>query len=202
MRRLSRQRFSGYRARSTFKRYILSTLALGVVLLYYSKDYFTNGSGGASWQIGAPKVNISNAHVSRSLLEARAFALELVNRDRALNGLSPLIEDPLLSYSAQLHAEDMMNRQYYSHITPEGKTPSDRFREVGGTIGVGENIMEQKGAMGMRLTYGLVEHYQKVWMYSDGHRQNLLTLKYKRFGYGIALDPLTGTVYAVQNFTY
>ena len=94
-----------------------------------------------------------------------------------------------------------MERGYYDHVTPEGKTPTDRFSEVGGTSGVGENIMEQTGVLGARLTYGLVEQYQKGWMYSDGHRQNLLTPEYRQFGYGIAIDPATGTVYAVQNFT-
>lgn len=95
-----------------------------------------------------------------------------------------------------------MKRGYYDHITPEGKTPSERFFELGGTQGVGEKILEQTGRMRARLTYGLVEEYQRGWMYSDGHRQNLLTPEYKRFGYGIAVNPLTGTVYAVQNFTH
>ena len=190
--------------RNSFERYILPSLALGAVLFYYSKDYlyFNNGSGGASWEIGAPQVDITNAHVSRSLQEARVFALKLANRDRLLNGLPLLTEDPLLAHSAQLHAQDMMERQYYAHVTPEGKTPSDRFSEVGGMVGVGENIVEQKGALGARLTYGLVEQYQKGWMYSDGHRQNLLTPEYRRCGYGIAVNPLTGEVYAVQNFTH
>ena len=125
------------------------------------------------------------------------FALELVNRDRTLNGLAPLTEP--LSHSAQLHAQDMMERGYYDHVTPEGKTPTDRF-EAGGTVGVGENIIEQK-VLGARLTCGLVEQFQKGWMYSDGHRQNLLTPEYRQFGYGIAINPVTGKMYAVQNFT-
>lgn len=96
----------------------------------------------------------------------------------------------------------MMKRNYYAHVTPEGKTPTDRFQTIGGTKGVGENIMEQKGARGIRLTHGLIEEYQRGWMYSDGHRQNLLTPEYKQFGYGIVLDPLFGKAYAVQNFIY
>ena len=174
------------------------------MLVYYSKDhlYFHNGSGGVAWQIGKPQVNVTNAHIPRSIQEIRTFALELVNRDRLLNGLPPLVEDPLLSQSAQLHAQDMMQRQYYAHITPEGKTPTDRFKEIGGNKGVGENIMEQKGITGIGLTYGLIEQYQKGWMYSDGHRQNLLTSEYNEFGYGIVFNPVFKTVYAVQNFTY
>lgn len=203
VRRTSRRKFPSYRAKSTFRQYIVPSLAIVGILLYYSQDYwyFNNGSGGTSWQIGTPIVNVTNAYSSRSLPEIRALALELVNRDRLLNGLTPLVEDPLLSRSAQLHAQDMMERQYYAHVTPEGRTPTDRFFEVGGTLGVGENIMQQKGALGVRLTYRLVEQYQKGWMYSDGHRQNLLTPEYRQFGYGIVVNSLTGEVYAVQNFT-
>lgn len=182
--------------------YILPPITITIALLYYSENYlyFNNGSGGTAWQIGTPKVNLTNAHHSRSLVEIRTFALELVNRDRQLNGLTPLLEDPLLAKAAQLHAEDMMRRQYYAHLTPEGKTPSDRFHELGGVGGVGENIMQQTGVFGARLTYRLIEQYQKEWMYSNGHRQNLLTPEYQRFGYGIVVNPIDGKIYAVQNF--
>ncbi|MFN4280925.1 CAP domain-containing protein [Thermosynechococcus sp.] len=48
------------------------------------------------------------------------MALQLVNRDRQLNGLPPLIADELLTEVAQRPAEDMLKRQYFSHTNPEG----------------------------------------------------------------------------------
>lgn len=183
-------------------RYILPGLLLALTTLFYAREavYFDNGRGGVDWKIGKPQVSITNAHQGRSLAEVRQFALMLVNRDRQLNGLAPLAENPLLSQAAQGHSQDMMTRNYYDHITPEGKTPSDRFAQISGRGGVGENIMQQTGATGVSLNYGLIERFQKSWMYSQGHRQNLLEPGYTRFGYGIVTDAITGRAYAVQQF--
>ena len=178
-------------------------MLIAVATLFYARDafYFDNGVSGAGWRIGKPQVSVVNAHQGRSLAEVRQLALMLVNRDRQLNGLAPLAEDPLLSQAAQIHSQDMLTRNYYDHITPEGKTPSDRFAQIGGRGGVGENIMQQTGATGVSLNYGLIERFQKSWMYSTGHRENLLTSHYTRFGYGIVTDAITGRAYAVQKFS-
>ncbi|WP_228038441.1 CAP domain-containing protein [Nodosilinea sp. LEGE 06152] len=134
--------------------------------------------------------------------ELRALALELVNRDRQVNGLPPLVEDPLLSQVAQEHAEDMLKRQFYDHVNPEGLDPSDRFMATGSNVGAGENIMQQKGGVPVALSFGLVEEYQKGWMYSPGHRENLLTQHYTSFGYGIVANALGTEIYAVQMFSF
>ena len=94
----------------------------------------------------------------------------------------------------------MLTRNYFAHVTPEGKTPTDRFVQIGGKGGAGENIAQQTGALGISLNYGLLERLQKGWMYSKGHRQNLLKPDYTRFGYGIVVDPLSGKAYAAQEF--
>lgn len=188
---------------NTWLRYILPILLTLSAALYYSKDvyFFHNGLGGTSWKIGAPKVNLISANSLCSLPEIRSFALELVNRDRSLNGLTTLVEDPLLSEAAQRHAQDMLDRRYFAHVSPEGKTPTNRFHEVGGNprVGVGENIMYGQDSFVVGLTYGLAEQYQKQWMYSPGHRENLLRPHYTRFGYGIVTGP-NGRQYAVQEF--
>ena len=180
------------------------SIALICILALLSSDnflYFNNGKGGSDWKIGSSTIGITAAHQPRPLVDNRELALDLVNRDRHINGLSSLVEDPLLSQTAQLHAQDMLNRHYYAHITPEGKTPTDRFTQQGGHSGVGENIMQMKGATGMILNYRLIEKFQKSWMYSDGHRANLLKPDYVHFGYGIVTDSFTGEFYAVQDFS-
>lgn len=186
----------------TFPKYIISSLLIsGVLLLSYQEIWhFDNGNGGTGWSIGKPLTNIKNAYNTVSLSKIPKQALRLVNRDRELNGLSPLTEDSLLSQTAQLHAEDMMKRDFYAHVTAEGKTPTDRFKEIGGKEGVGENIIQQQESYGVQLTYALVERHHKSWMYSSGHRENILNPGYTHFGYGIAINPITGKVYAVQNF--
>jgi uncharacterized protein YkwD len=201
MKRTYRRKADG-RNWSTVRRYILLVFLMVITSLYYAREsyYFDNGKGGQGWRIGQPKVSVLTANTTRSLPQLRQFALALVNRDRQLNGLPPLVEDPLLSQAAQQHTQDMLTRHYFAHVNPDGKTPTDRFVQLGGKGGVGENIAHQTGALGMRLNYGLLERLQKGWMYSEGHRQNLLKRYYTRFGYGIVVDPLSGRMYAAQGF--
>jgi uncharacterized protein YkwD len=159
-----------------------------------------NGNGGADWKIGKPKATIWNAGNVRSLPELRSFALELANRDRILNNLPPLQEDSTLSLAAQLHAQDMLERQYFDHISPDGKSPRDRYLAVSSRPleGVGENIVQGE-TQGWGLTYREAEQFQRGWMYSHGHRANLLTEKYTKFGYGVVTGA-NGQIYAVQMF--
>jgi uncharacterized protein YkwD len=58
----------------------------------------------------------------------------------------------------------------------------------------------QNQSFGVMLSYRLVESFHKNWMYSRGHRDNLLNRDYARFGYGIVVDAVSGRVYAVQKF--
>ncbi|GAX37167.1 CAP domain-containing protein [Nodularia sp. NIES-3585] len=162
-----------------------------------------NGNGGADWKIGQPKATIWNAENLRSLPELRTFALELVNRDRTVNNLPPLQEYSGLSLAAQLHAQDMYDRQYFDHISPDGKSPQDRYLAVGSSPleGVGENIIVQNQTEGWGLTYSAAEKFQRGWMYSHGHRANLLTEEYTKFGYGV-VSGANGRIYAVQMFGF
>ncbi|MBD2133283.1 CAP domain-containing protein [Sphaerospermopsis sp. FACHB-1094] len=162
---------------------------------------FYNGSGGSDGKIGQAQVNIWNAEQLRTVTELRNFALNLVNRDRKLNNLPPLVVDNVLSQAAQIHAEDMGEKRYFDHISSDGNSPYDRYVAVGGNsnLGLGENIYQSSGT-GLGLTYGEVEKFQRGWMYSNGHRKNILLLEYKKFGYGIAMGK-DGSIYAVQMFS-
>ncbi|MFN4280926.1 CAP domain-containing protein [Thermosynechococcus sp.] len=77
----------------------------------------------------------------------------------------------------------------------------DPFIALGGRGGVGENIIEQKDTPGLVLNNKLIDRFQKGWMYSEGHRQNIFCPEFSRFGFGIALNSARGEVYAVQMFT-
>lgn len=183
---------------------ILLGVGLLVLLAVYSYPNlisFDNGSGGADWKIGKPELTFWSSNYPRSLPQLQARAVQLINRDRQLNGLAPVQADPLLMRVAQLHAEDMKARHYYAHVTPEGKTPTDRLSAAGGEGGVGENIMlqtESVGGVAPLLTWGVLESFQKKWMYSPGHRANLLNAKYTKVGYGIVSS--LREIYAVQDF--
>jgi uncharacterized protein YkwD len=132
----------------------------------------------------------------------REMALDLANQDRSRRGLSTLRADTLLSRAAQRHAEDMLRRGYFSHYSPEGRTPSDRFLAVGGRIGAAENLFMLRDSSLRRTGVGLdrLTYFERGWMRSPGHRQNLLDRRYGRFGFGLATSG--DRIYAVQLFTF
>jgi uncharacterized protein YkwD len=148
------------------------------------------------WKINA--ASELHAYQSNNLGQLQQMALELANRDRAQHGRSPLQPDPLLSQAAQRHAEDMLRRNYFSHYSPEGSTPTDRFAALGGRRGAAENIMMAQGSS--KVGYNRIAYFEDRWMNSSGHRQNLLNSEYGRFGYGIASSG--GRIFAVQLFTF
>lgn len=107
-------------------------------------------------------------------LEARM--LELVNAERASQGLRALKADPELAQVARAHSRDMFGRGYFSHVTPEGRDPFERMRRGGVRfLAAGENL-----ALAPTLS---VAH--RGLMESPGHRANILKPAFGRLGIGI-----------------
>jgi uncharacterized protein YkwD len=137
----------------------------------------------------------------RATDQIRRMALDLVNQDRMQQGLAPLVEDRLLSSSAELHALDMAKRGYFDHYSPDGQGPSERFAALGGrAIGVAENIAYDFPKGGRKVSAQVLAKFQQRWMNSALHRKNLLSARYTHFGYGIAVSPNGDRIYAVQVF--
>lgn len=117
--------------------------------------------------------------------------LELTNDIRAEYNLAPLIWDDTLASLAKEHCEDMANRDYFSHDTPEGKSPFDRMKDAGlKYVYAGENI-----AAG----HYSPEEAVNSWMKSEGHRENILNPNYKSLGVSFARGGSYG-IYWVQEF--
>jgi uncharacterized protein YkwD/uncharacterized membrane protein required for colicin V production len=107
-------------------------------------------------------------------LEQRMLAL--VNQERAVAGLRPLVADPELTEVARQHSTDMFARGYFAHETPEGLTPFDRMRAANVRfLTAGENL-----ALAPTLP---VAH--NGLMNSPGHRENILRPQFGRVGIGI-----------------
>ena len=102
--------------------------------------------------------------------------LDLVNQERAANGLRPLAADPELTEVARRHSADMFARGYFAHDTPEGRSPFDRMQEANVQfLTAGENL-----ALAPTLS---VAH--TGLMNSPGHRANILRPQFGRLGIGI-----------------
>ncbi|HKZ65579.1 MAG TPA: CvpA family protein [Chitinophagaceae bacterium] len=102
--------------------------------------------------------------------------LELVNKERAKEGLPALKADPAMTRVARAHSRDMFVRGYFAHNSPDGKTPFDRMRAAGVQFSAaGENL-----ALAQTL-----EIAHTNLMNSPGHRANILHPAFGRLGIGI-----------------
>lgn len=122
--------------------------------------------------------------------------LELVNQERAKVGVAPLKLDERLNASAQEKADDMQNRDYYGHVSPEGTR---------GTIFVFKHMPSKCRYAGENLANILVPDSNSrnpisTWMSSTkGHREAILDKDYDLVGFGIAKDKY-GNSLIVQHF--
>ncbi len=117
------------------------------------------------------------------------------NSDRVKNGLSLLVENPLLTRAAQLKANDMLARGYYAHVDPDGHTALYWLGQVGYKyLNAGENL---------DLTYQNSEqHVEDVWMNSPEHRSNILLPVFTEVGVATVSGEYQGAqaTFAVEMF--
>jgi len=97
------------------------------------------------------------------------------NYYRIQNGLSPLKKNTELHLAAEAKTEDMFEKQYFAHDSPEGVSAGDLARKAGyDFIAIGENL-----ALGnFEDDKALVD----AWMNSPGHRANILEEKFTEIG--------------------
>ena len=103
-------------------------------------------------------------------------ASELVNEHRTENGLKPLTISSDLSVKARIKSTDMLENNYFNHISPTYGSPFDLMKSLGITYRTaGENI-----AMGYKTAEAVVN----AWMNSPSHRANILSSNYTSMGIG------------------
>jgi uncharacterized protein YkwD len=136
------------------------------------------------------------AHAEESL--DSLSLVDAVNEVRAEHHLRVLDTRLELARVAQAHAEDMAQRDYLSHVNPEGLNPLDRARAAGveGFRLLAENI----GATSVHE-----DPYRAVlleWLASPVHRENLLHPAFNTTGLGIARTPDGRTIYVQLYASY
>jgi uncharacterized protein YkwD len=118
------------------------------------------------------------------------LAANLLNQDRANNGLSALTLDPELCRIARIKSTDMYQNNYFAHESPTLGNAGDLLKSNGYRFsGWGENIAHHAN----------VTKAQAAFMSSDGHRRNILGSQWTKFGIGVALDA-NGFIYETQIF--
>jgi uncharacterized protein YkwD len=105
----------------------------------------------------------------------RSGTIRETNLQREKNGLPKLEENKKLDESAMIKARDILNKQYFDHISPSGRGPADLADEAGyDYIVIGENL----ALGGFKDDTTLVE----AWMNSPGHRENILNSGFREIG--------------------
>ncbi|MGC4020165.1 MAG: CAP domain-containing protein [Muricomes sp.] len=117
--------------------------------------------------------------------------VDLVNKERAKAGLSPVKADATIQSAAQVRAKEI--EKSFAHTRPDGSSFSTALTQKGVKYqGAGENI-----AWGQKSP----EQVMNGWMNSAGHRANILNAKYTKIGVG-CYQNASGTLYWTQLFTY
>lgn len=120
--------------------------------------------------------------------------LSATNLKRREAGLDPLALNRELSQAAALKAQDMFAKGYWSHNSPDGKTPWDFILTSGYRYTVaGENL-----AKNFSTSIGVMD----AWMASPTHRANIVKGGYRDVGFAVVNGVLNGeeTTLVVQMF--
>lgn len=107
--------------------------------------------------------------------------LQYTNNFRSKSGEAGLTINPRLTAAAQAKANDMVGRDYWSHISPTGESPWN-------FITANQYNYQQAGE---NLAFGFSNAANTVtgWMNSPTHRDNVLNTNYSEVGFGIASSP-------------
>lgn len=120
--------------------------------------------------------------------------INLSNINRAEAKLPKLFVSTKLQKAAQLKAEDMALKSYFSHNSPEGYAPWHWLDQVGyNYASAGENLA---------VNFNDSADVDLAWMNSPSHRDNILDKKYTQIGIATAKGIYHGqeVVFVVQFF--
>ena len=135
--------------------------------------------------------NNNNSTNTSDFSKEQVEVLNLVNKERAAQGLKPLTLNKELSRVATLKSKDMNDKNYFDHTSPTYGSPFDMMKTFNISYkAAGENI-----AMGQRTPSEVMTD----WMNSSGHRANILNSNFTELGVGI-YKGANGTIYWTQMF--
>lgn len=149
------------------RRFGITTIVLMLFVSYGANNYVSTGD-----------VLGQETYITTSGL------LETVNRAREQNDLSDLNINPQLNQAAYAKAQDMLNNQYWAHVSPEGVQPWKWMNDVKYNYDkAGENL-----AKGFKSSDAVTS----AWLASPDHRANVLNNSYEDVGFAVVEGRLLG----------
>jgi len=123
--------------------------------------------------------------------DQKAYTLALINQERAKYGFGSVTMQDDLSSLARLHGNDMIDRNYFAHVSLDGLTPNDRRVREGIATPVGENLAKDLSTL----------RAHRSLMRSAAHRANILNPSWDTVGISVLLDD-DDYYYVVQQFSF
>lgn len=120
--------------------------------------------------------------------------VDLANANRVSSNVTTLAENPILVRAAQMKADDMAQKGYFAHVSPEGVTPWYWFNQAGYEyVYAGENLA---------VNFSDSLDVDRAWMNSPSHRSNILNGRFTEIGIATARGKYNGrdTIFVVQMF--
>jgi uncharacterized protein YkwD len=109
---------------------------------------------------------------SKAFSERGLVKLTNQNRTKALK------LDPKLSFVAQTKANDMVNKDYFGHTTPDGHRFFYFFQQL--------NYSYQSAGENLAVDYKNNKEVVDAWMASSSHKANIINPRFTKVGIGIA----------------
>jgi uncharacterized protein YkwD len=126
---------------------------------------------------------------------------KLVNDARRQEDMTELAYDDKLAEIGEAHSIDMQQRNFLSHVNPNGLDSDDRARRAGyaGWTRFGENIaIFWTSKLSSYTKLQVAQKFFDLWWNSPGYKRNILSLNYNREGLGIWI--YGNKCWATQNF--
>lgn len=160
---------------------------VGAVSKKYVKAIYPSSSNNTS---GGTSSGSSSNTTTTSMTSDEQEVFNLINKQRANNGLKALQVDTGAQKVARVKAEDMVTNNYFSHNSPTYGSPFDMLKSFKVSYKTaGENIAANS-SNSAAVT---------AWMNSSGHKANILNSNFTYTGVGVVSSSKYGKIF-VQIF--
>ncbi len=162
---------------------------VGAVSKKYIKPIYS-GTSNSNVNQNTNSNSTSNTNTSSDLSNDEKEVFNLINTQRINNGLPALKISNEVQNVARIKAQDMVDKNYFSHTSPTYGSPFDMLKSFKVSYNsAGENIA------GNASNSGAVN----AWMNSPGHKANILNSSFNYTGIGVVSSPKYGKIF-VQMF--
>ncbi len=158
---------------------------LSVAIILFGSMFLLGASFGSSFLIHK---TVEGASIAADVL------IDLTNEDRIAFNEAPLIKNKKLDEAAALKGQDMSNKGYFAHTSPEGITPWYWFKQAKyDFLYAGENLA---------INFTEAQDVENAWLNSPAHRANLLSVKFHEIGIATVEGIYNNnpTIFVVQMF--